>query len=83
MGLISMLATLILLVVLVGPRLLTGCEHWGGVVLGGILGLLVAVAWWYILNACGSDVLPDIHGVMLGLNPSTQKQVAMACLATQ
>lgn len=82
MGLISMLATLILLVVLVGPRLLTGCEHWGGVVLGGLLGLAAGVAWWYILDACGSNVLPDIHGVMIGLNPSTVVANPMACMLT-
>jgi hypothetical protein len=78
-GLISMLAVLILLVMLVISRMRTGCETWYGMLTGGILGGLVGIAWWYILDACGSNVLPDIHGVMLGLTAGITKGNPQAC----
>lgn len=78
-GLISMLATLILFVVLIGPRLMTGCEHWLGVVLGVALGVMAGWGWWQILNACGSDILPDIHGIMIGLKTGVVRGSPLAC----
>jgi len=79
-GLISMLAVLVLFVMLMIARLQTGCETWYGMLSGGALGVAVAIAWWYILDACGSNVLPDIHGVMLGLTAGITKTGPQACM---
>lgn len=82
-GLISILATVILYVAILGPRLMTGCEHWLGVLLGVALGILTGWGWWQILNAGGSDVLPDIHGVMLGLKPNIVRGNPLACTVSR
>jgi len=79
MGLISMLAVALLFVFLIIPRYWTSCETILGVVLGLIIGHAGGAAWWKILDACGPDVYPDIHGVMIGLKPSALRTNPMAC----
>jgi hypothetical protein len=68
-GVISILTTVLLLAFLIVPRFMTKCESTLGALLGGLLGIGFGIGWWYLLNACGADVYPDIHGVMIGLRP--------------
>jgi hypothetical protein len=78
-GMISMLAAALLFVFLVVPRYRTTCETLAGTVLGVGAGLGFAWIWWKVLDACGSDVFPDIHGVMMGLKPGTLHTAPVAC----
>jgi len=79
MGLISMLAAVLLFVFLLVPRYWTSCETIFGLVLGLAIGVAGGVVWWKILDACGPDVYPDIHGVMIGLKPGALRTSPMAC----
>ena len=79
MGLISMFATSLLFIFLLVPRYWTSCETIMGLITGLALGIGGGVTWWYILDACGSDVYPDIHGVMVGLKPGALKTAPKAC----
>ena len=69
MGLISMVAIILLFALIMFPRWRSSCETMLGVITGLIIGCGGGYVWWLILNACGSNVFPDIHGVMLGLAP--------------
>ena len=79
-GLISMFAAVILFFFLVIPRYWTSCENIMGLILGLTLGIGGAVFWWYLLSACGADVYPDIHGVMIGLRPANLHDNPVACM---
>jgi hypothetical protein len=79
-GLISMFAAIILFVFLIVPRYWTSCENIMGLILGLTLGIGGAVFWWYLLSACGADVYPDIHGVMIGLRPASLHNNPVACM---
>ena len=81
-GLISMFAAVILFVFLMVPRSFTPCENIAGLILGLALGISGAVFWWYLLSACGADVYPDIHGVMIGLRPANLHSNPVACMKT-
>jgi hypothetical protein len=85
MGLISMLAAIILLVVLLLGRYVTGCEFgkspWIGLatyLLSIGVGGGMAFGWWQMLTASGTSN-SDIHGVMLGLTPGGVRAGALAC----
>lgn len=80
-GLISMLAIIILfLFLLVARYMTTDCETVFGVLAGAIIGIVGGTLWWAILNSCGADVFPDIHGVMVGSNPGLLRMGPMACV---
>ncbi len=81
LGVISILASLILLMFLLVPRWKTTCETKTGLLTGILFGAGAAVAYWYVLDACGADLYPDIHGVMLGLRPDFLKTQPVACAA--
>ena len=82
-GIISMLAVVILYLVLMVGRYMTGCESVGGVLVGVVLGAVMGYSvWWPILNACGASVYPDIHGVMIGLTPGALHNVPQACMVS-
>lgn len=71
MGTLSIITTVILLMCMVCMRyfLWGTCESIIGTLLGGVLGVVGGFFWWKLLAACGPDVYPDIHGVMVGLKP--------------
>ena len=71
MGTLSIITTVILLMCMVCMRyfLWGTCESIIGTLLGGVLGVVGGFLWWELLAACGPDVYPDIHGVMVGLKP--------------
>jgi hypothetical protein len=69
MGLISMVTAALLFFFLLVPRFLTRCESVIGTIIGLALGIGWGFGWWTILNFCGANVFPDIHGVMIGLTP--------------
>ena len=79
LGLISILAAVILFIFMLIPRYRTSCETVIGMLTGMALGIGAAVGYWYILNACGADLYPDIHGVMLGLKPDFLRTHPVAC----
>ena len=68
-GLISIIATIILIACLLITRFFSQCESTGGAILGILLGYGAGMGLWYILALNGTDVYPDIHGVMIGLKP--------------
>ena len=68
-GLISMIATFILLACLIITRFFSQCESTGGALVGAVLGYFAGMGLWYLLSINGTDVWPDIHGVMIGLKP--------------
>jgi hypothetical protein len=85
MGLISMLASIILLVVLLLGRYVTGCEFgknpWIGLatyLLSIAVGGGMAFGWWSMLNSSGTSN-SDIHGIMAGLTPGGLRAGALAC----
>ena len=78
-GMISMLAAAILFIILMVGRYRTSCETRVGTLLGAGAGVAMGWVWWQVLNACGSDVFPDIHGVMMGLQPGLLHTAPMAC----
>lgn len=78
-GMISMLASILLFLFLMVPRFRTSCETLGGTIVGVGLGTVFAWIWWKILDACGSSVFPDIHGVMLALKPGALHTAPVAC----
>ena len=78
-GLISILAVTILFATIVIPRYWTNCETLAGLITGLIIGIGSGVTWWYILDACGADVYPDIHGIMIGLKPGGIRSNPLAC----
>lgn len=78
-GLISMLAVVVLFIFLMVPRYRTGCESRLGTVLGLAAGVSMGWVWWNVLDACGSDVFPDIHGVLMGIKPGTLHTAPVAC----
>jgi hypothetical protein len=79
MGMISMLAVSILFFMLVIPRWWTSCETMLGLLLGLAIGVGGGYGWWQILNACGSAIYPDIHGVQAGLTPGALRSGPVAC----
>lgn len=69
-GIVSIVTTLILCAFLVIPRFIwSECEskYALGGILGAGIGVLMGLSWWILLNLCGPDVYPDVHGVMIGL----------------
>jgi hypothetical protein len=79
-GLISMLAIIVLAFFLVVARYMsTDCETILGIILGLTLGIGAGYCWWLLLDACGSDVYPDIHGVMMGSKPGLLRNGPVAC----
>ena len=78
-GLISIVAVAVLFIFLMIPRYVSPCETRIGTALGLALGGLWGWAWWEILNSSGSDVYPDIHGVMTGLRPGALRTGPLAC----
>lgn len=81
-GIISILTTVIMFLVLAVARMTTSCEHWGGAILGIIIGGGIGVLWWYLLSTGGADYYPDIHSVMIGLQPGPVHGSAVACART-
>lgn len=79
MGLISMLAVSVLFVALLAPRWFTGCENIGGLIMGLAIGIASGWCWWTLLDACGSAVYPDIHGVQMGLIPGSLRSGPLVC----
>lgn len=79
-GLISMLSVSLLFLFLVVARYWKSCETIAGLITGLVIGIGGAVGWWYILSACGADVYPDIHGVMIGLRPANLRTNPVACI---
>jgi hypothetical protein len=61
------------------PRYMTSCETILGVVLGLAIGISGGYLWWRLLDACGPDVYPDIHGVMIGTQPGLLHTNPIAC----
>jgi hypothetical protein len=89
-GLISMLAVTILFAFILSSRMILKlspfvwkqCETTLGVVLGLVVGVFGGWGWWKLLDACGPDYYPDIHGVMLGLKPGSLHTNPKVCAPT-
>jgi hypothetical protein len=80
LGIISMLAIALLFAFMVFARARSPCETGIGSTVGVLLGAGFAYGWWFILEACGSDVFPDVHGVLASLNRGTMHNVPRACV---
>lgn len=55
---------------LVLGRGFTGCETWLGSTLGVFIGVGVAIGYWYLLDACGTGVIPDILQIVNASAPA-------------
>jgi hypothetical protein len=78
-GIISLLAISLLFFFIVIPRFMTACETKLGAAIGGLWGIGAGVGYWYVLRACNSTLFPDVHGVMLGINPGTLHSSPLVC----
>ena len=54
---------------LVLARGFTGCETWQGGILGLAVGGGLALAWYHILDACGTGAIPDLLQAVNSLAP--------------
>lgn len=79
LGLISIVAATLFLLTVMVSRYMTGCETILGVIVGIAVGIGSGIGWWHVLNACGADYYPDIHGVMIGLRPGNLHTSPVAC----
>jgi hypothetical protein len=59
----------VILLILAGSRLLSGCESWMGGLVGAILGSVLAITYWHLLNACGNGLVPDILQIIGNSSP--------------
>jgi len=82
-GLLSMFAVLIFFMFLLIPRYWTNCETIGGIIFGLVVGIFGGYTWWSLMDACGPNVYPDIHGVMIGINPGAIKTNPVICAPRQ
>jgi hypothetical protein len=58
---------------LVFARAFTGCETLFGGTLGALLGAGMALAYWHILDACGTGKIPDVLQVVGSMAPEQGK----------
>jgi len=54
-----------------GARVLSGCETLAGGALGAGLGIGLAIAYWHILDVCGSGLVPDILQIVANSAPDS------------
>ena len=54
-----------------GTRILSGCETLAGGALGAIVGGVLAVIYWHVLDVCGSGLVPDILQIVANSAPGT------------
>jgi len=59
----------VVFLILAGCRLLSGCESVAGGAVGAILGSVLAITYWQILNACGNGLVPDILQIIGNSSP--------------
>ena len=78
-GVISIVSVSLLFLFFLVPRYMTNCETVFGLISGLVIGAGMGVGWWYFLDACNSEVYPDIHGVMIGLKPGALHTSPMVC----
>lgn len=78
-GIISLIVTVIFGLLMIALRSTSDCETRIGILAGFMLGGAFAGGWWAILNACGADLFPDIHGVMIGLTPGRLRTSPVVC----
>jgi hypothetical protein len=81
-GLISMLAVATLALFLIIPQFRSSCETTFGAVAGLAMGVAMGTGWWYALAANGPNVYPDVHGVMIGLQPGPLRTSATSLACT-
>lgn len=69
---------------LVFARAFTGCETMFGGTLGVLLGAAMAVAYWHILDSCGTGKIPDVLQVVGSMAPDqSKKEQPVMCTADQ
>jgi hypothetical protein len=69
---------------LVFARAFTGCETLLGGTLGVLLGAGIAVAYWHILDSCGTGKIPDVLQVVGSIAPEKNKaKQPVMCTATE
>lgn len=77
------LSTLVIGVVFllfVFARGFTGCETWLGASLGALIGGIMAIVYWGLLDSCGSGTVPDILQVVGAIAPSGEgKEIPVVC----
>lgn len=54
---------------LIMARGFSGCETWLGGSLGAVIGGALAIAYWHILDACNTGMVPDLLQVIVSLPP--------------
>ena len=80
LGVISIVVVLVLGIILLGARMMSPCESWGGIITSTLLGGVSGWAWWKALSSQGNDIFQDIHGVMVGLQPGDLRTGPVACV---
>jgi len=58
-----------------GSRVLSGCETLAGGAVGAVVGGGLAIAYWHILDVCGSGLVPDILQIVANSAPATSGPV--------
>jgi hypothetical protein len=68
---------------LILARAFTGCETLLGGTIGVLFGAGLAIAYWHILDACGTGRIPDILQVVRSLAPESKiDETPVVCSAT-
>jgi hypothetical protein len=52
-------------------RVFSGCETVWGALVGVLLGAIEGIAYWYILNACHSGIVPDVLQIIQNSAPAS------------
>ena len=59
---------------LIMARGFSGCETWLGGSLGVLMGGALAIAYWHILDACNTGMVPDVLQVVASLPPPGENE---------
>lgn len=71
----AVIAISVVFLILAGCRLLSGCESLAGGAAGAILGSILAISYWHMLNACGNGLVPDILQIIGNSSPQKTSDV--------
>jgi hypothetical protein len=80
----AMIITGLIFIACIAYRIITGCEGWGAVVIGGLLGLIGGGTWYSFLQGIAEQRISDLFGMANRLLvPQALLDAPYACLPTK